>query len=323
MKNSFEPAVLIIAYRRVKGISQILQICKENNVNRIYVALDGPKKGNSDGDNNNLEIRQIVKNFQKNYSGKVFMLFRDQNFGCAASCLSACDWVFEKEKHVIILEDDCIPSKDFFTFARYSLDVLNRNEDVWLACGTQFAPRINQIDSWSLSKYALTWGWVTNQENWERISQAIRAGNQIKTKDTSIWERTYWNQGSRRAYSGWKDVWDTILLQQMISNDKYSILPSEPLVSNIGDDSSATHTLKKSPWLHLDFGKFTITENAPIISRETDQWLRKNFYRISLRHLLTTKISQIRDFLNIANVPFQPLLERWDFAESDRNIDQK
>ena len=320
MQTNVDPAVLIIAYRRAIEVSQILQISKENNIKRIYIALDGPKKGNSDGYNDNLKIRQIVESFQKNYSGKVIVLFRDQNVGCAASCLSACDWVFENEKHAIILEDDCIPSKDFFRFARHSLDVLDSNKDAWLACGTQFAPKDNKSDSWLFSKYALIWGWVTNQENWKEISQAIRAGNRIQKKDISIWERAYWNQGSRRAYSGWKDVWDTILLQQMIANGKYSILASEPLITNVGDDSSATHTLERSPWLHLNFGKFTVAEDAPIISSETDRWLRKNFYRISLRHLLTTKISLIRDSLNVANVPFRPLLERWDSAESNRNI---
>jgi hypothetical protein len=320
MKSNIDPAVLIIAYRRANEVIKILQICKENNINRIYIALDGPKKGNSEGYIDNLKIRKIVESFQNNYSGQVISLFRDQNVGCAASCLSACDWVFENEKYAIILEDDCIPSKDFFTFARYSLDVLDNNKDAWLACGTQFAPKNNQSDSWSFSKYALIWGWVTSQENWNEISQAIRVGNQIQKKDISFWERTYWNQGSRRAYSGWKDVWDTILLQQMIANGKYSILPSEPLVTNVGDDSSATHTLEKSSWLHLNFGKFTVSEDVPTISKETDCWLRKNFYRISLRHFLTTKITLMRDSLNIANVPFRPLLDRWDFAESNRNI---
>ena len=84
------------------------------------------------------------------------------------------------------------------------------------------APSNIQNDSWILSSYALIWGWVTNQVKWREMSSAIRSGNPIPKKNgISAWERVYWNQGSRRAYSGWKDVWDTILLQQMIANKNH------------------------------------------------------------------------------------------------------
>ena len=106
----------------------------------------------------------------------------------------------------------------------------------------------------------------------------------------------------------------------MIANKKYSIIPDEPLVSNVGDDSSATHTLEESPWLHIDFGKFADTKKAPAISKASDDWLRKNFYKISLRHLFTTRITLIRDNMNAKRVPLRPLRERWDKAEFNRKI---
>lgn len=319
MQNSTNPAVLIIAYRRAREVDQILQICKANKVKRIYVALDGPKNGNISGLEDNLQIRKIVEGFRKNYFGEVTTLFRDENVGCAASCLSACDWVFENEDYAIVLEDDCIPSNDFFSFAQYSIAAMNADTNIWLACGTQFVPRSEQGESWSLSKYALIWGWITSKNNWKEISRSIHHGNRIsKERNISIWERTYWNQGARRAHSGWKDVWDTILLQQMISNGKYSILPNEPLVTNVGDDSAATHTIDKSPWLHLNFGKFTVPHDPPSISYSTDRWLQENFYRISFRHLISTRITLARDYLNATRIPLKPLVERWNFAESNR-----
>ena len=323
MNTSADPAVLIIAYRRTKEVRKILQLCMDNGINRIYVALDGPKFGNVAGEKDNLDIRQMLEDFKEIYSGNIMTLFRDLNVGCASSCLSACDWIVEKEDHAIILEDDCIPSVDFFRFARNSIAELEGNKNVWLACGTQFAPKGDRSESWSLSKYALIWGWVTSKKNWKEISCAIRVGNQISNKrEVSLWERIYWNQGARRAYVGWKDVWDTILLQQMIANGKYSIIPNEPLVSNVGDDSSATHTLGKSPWLHLNFGTFAYTQNVPIISKTSDDWLRKNLYKISLRHLITTKITLIKDNIAKKRIPLRPLRERWDNAEFSRKIQQ-
>lgn len=179
MTDLANPAVLIIAYRRTLEIERILQECQENNIKKIYVALDGPKVGDTGGEKDNKAIRELVTNYQKNYSGVITTLFRDQNVGCAASCLSACDWVFENEEYVIVLEDDCIPSPDFFEFARASIDALDSNSNIWLACGTQFAPKDIHNDSWSLSSYALIWGWVTSRAKWKEISSAIRSGNPI------------------------------------------------------------------------------------------------------------------------------------------------
>ena len=313
------PTVLIIAYRRTAEIERILQECQKNNVDKIYIALDGPKDGNTNGEKDNNSIREIVANYQRNYSGVIMTLFRDQNVGCAASVLSACDWAFENEEYVIVLEDDCIPSRDFFEFVQASIDALDSDSNIWLACGTQFAPKDFLNDSWTLSSYALIWGWVTSQSKWKEISFAIRSGNPIpRQKGITPWERIYWNQGSRRAYSGWKDVWDTILLQQMIANNKYAILPHEPLITNVGNDFSATHTVGSSPWLNLKLGNFNTPHNSPAISTSTDKWLRSNFYKIALRHLVTTRITQLRDSLNKANIPLSPLFERWNFANSSR-----
>lgn len=311
------PAVLIIAYRRTTEIQRILQECKENHVDKIYIALDGPIDGNARGEKDNRAIREIVTNFRRDYSGVIKTLFRNQNVGCAASVLSACDWAFENEEYVIVLEDDCIPSRDFFVFAQSSIKELDSDSDIWLACGTQFTPSYILNDSWALSSYALIWGWATSQAKWKEISFAIRSGNPIpKQNNISPWERIYWNQGSRRAYSGWKDVWDTILLQQMIANKKYAILPNVPLITNVGNDSFAIHTVGSSPWLRLKLGNFNSPQNSPSVSTATDKWLRSNFYKISVRHLVTTRVTQLWDSLHKSNIPLSPLYKRWNFANS-------
>ena len=61
------PAVLIIAYRRTTEIERILQECKENHIDKIYVALDGPIDGNTNGERDNSAIREIVTNYRKTY----------------------------------------------------------------------------------------------------------------------------------------------------------------------------------------------------------------------------------------------------------------
>jgi hypothetical protein len=40
-------------------------------------------------------------------------------------------------------------------------------------------------------------------------------------------------------------------------------------------------------------------------------WLQKFFFRIAKRHLFTTQITRIRDFLKRGKMPFSPLRVRW------------
>lgn len=317
MKTDNTLAVLIISYRRSDGVRKLLDICKRNDISRIYLALDGPKNGSLVGKKVNFEIRQVIQDFTEKYPEvRVATLFRSKNLGCAASVLSACDWAFESEENLTILEDDCLPNDDFFTFSRCALEVMRTRKDIWLSCGTQFAPNPLSKDSWCLSRYALTWGWATTRENWIQISSALKSVDKRSSfSDRSFVERTYWLAGARRAFTGWVDVWDTILVQKMLANQKFSILPDSPLITNIGNDEEATHTRGASPWLYVHRGKFSDSGNTPVFAAEKDMWLFRAFFKISYRHLLSTLLTRVKDSFNKSRKPFCPLLHRWEEAE--------
>jgi hypothetical protein len=310
-------AVLIIGYRRSEGIKTLLEICLRNGVMRIYIALDGPQADSSLGKIDNAEIRKIIAEFAEAHPNIcVTTLFRDQNFGLGASVLSACDWAFENEEELAILEDDCFPNDDFFSFSIRAVEMMRSRSDIWLACGTQFAPNSTKAESWCLSRYALIWGWATTRENWVEISSALKSRDVLSSfLDRSIRERIYWLEGSRRVRDGWVDGWDTILVQKMLARQKFSILPDNPLVTNNGNDSQATHTRDDSPWLNAHRGKFSDDTTSPLYSLEKDRWLFKVFFKISYRHLLSTQVTRIRDTLNISKRPLEPLLVRWHEAE--------
>ena len=319
MTTENEIAVLIIGYRRKDNIKKILKICAANKVSTIYVALDGPKQDSRPGLIDNLEIRRVIDDFERIYAGEIKKFYHNSNLGCAASVLSACDWAFGTAQNLIILEDDCIPTNDFFKFSKLSLIEMEKNSDIWISCGTQFAPKNLSNDSWVLSRYALTWGWCTNRRNWTEISLCIKANIKLKVNynnSLSLQEAIYWTAGSRRAHQGWTDVWDTILVKQMIRNSKLAVLPVIPLVTNKGNDVFATNTIGFSPWLNLQTGSFPDNPGDLNLSIVHEDWLRKEFYAISLRHLFTTQFTKFRDFLNRRNILRNPLLQRWDEANS-------
>ena len=306
-------AVLIIGYKRPANIALILDLCQFSGISEIFVSIDGPKEGDLKGLQDFKKIKEVVLDFRQNFLGEIKVNFRKNNVGCAASVLSSCDWFFEQTEYGMILEDDCIPSKYFFDFARSTRTYLEETNDVWLSCGTQFAPNEILPDSPILSKYALTWGWVTTRQKWLEIRENLmtaQINSLLISHNSNIIDSIYWQAGSRRAYKGFTDVWDTILVYLMQVNNKYAILPSQNLVSNIGDDIAATHTKETSIFLNKSVGKFIEDSQTPQFSNIADAWIKKNVYSISFRHAITTNLTRIKDYLN-KNKRKPELLNRW------------
>jgi hypothetical protein len=311
-------AALIVAYRRHENVSKLIDILSNQGVKRIYVAIDR----NSPSDLNSLidvnKTIEVAIEARMKMPEQLRVAIHVENVGCSAAVLSACEWFFENEEFGLILEDDCIPSQEFLTYANYSRKIIETNSDVWLFCGTQFAPYEKSVDTWSLSKYALIWGWGTSKRNWNQIATSLRKnGMNIFSNDVSFAEKQYWSVGARRSSSGVVDAWDNILIQRMLSLRKKAILPKYALVSNIGNDSAATHTISNSNWLGLKTGSFDPPKAAPLENPSLDSWLKTKFYKISIRHIFTTQITYFLDHITGRRRRSDDLMSRWKNASQN------
>ena len=228
------------------------------------------------------------------------------------SCLNT---IFQDEKQVVILEDDCIPTLDFFLFMDASFREIEKNPEIGIACGAQFAPlNITQGD-WILSRYPFNWGWGISQYNWRLLSATIVEGDRLKSVESQITrtECCYWNAGSRRALNGFTDVWDTLLVREMIRRHFLAILPGANLVKNVGNDEHALHTQGAQEWTNFSTGKFIEHNNVPNFHSGFDEWARSKFYKISRRHYFSTKITWLFDTF-LRKPSRKPLKQRIQFA---------
>jgi hypothetical protein len=132
-------------------------------------------------------------------------------------------------------------------------------------------------------------------------------------------EKVYWDEGSRRALDGYTDVWDTLLVREMLRHGLYSILPAQNLVTNVGNDVHALHTHSQEEWTNYPTGKFKRNTSIPLFNEKCDTWMRKIFYQISIRHILSTKITRLRD-LNPNRRKRKPLGKRIQSAEANFSL---
>jgi hypothetical protein len=313
ISNSSGLSLLLIAFQRASSIRDILEVSIRARIQNVYVVVDSPLV--SKNQHSQKEVYLILDQYKDRFETfKVFQ--RSHNVGCAISVLTGLDWIFNHEDYVCILEDDCVPTLDFFQFVLDSKIHLENDPDLLLACGTQFAPENMTQGSWVKSSYSLTWGWATTKKNWIEIrngfihQQLLFDKFSIRQTFSMLFSlnRKYWSTGSRRAIEGYVDVWDTVLVNILLTENKYAILPSVSLVVNVGSDAFATHT-KTSKWTNLHVGNYFPSKDSPKINQEVELWLRRHFFRIRLRHFVTNRFSTIRDFF--FTPPRSPLIERW------------
>ena len=290
--------ILITAYKRSENLGRIFEICKEAGVTRIYFAVDGPA---TLVDKPAVEkVKILIRNFTADDVVKVVSYFAPKNAGCSAAVINACDWFFKKEKFGAIIEDDCIPSLEFIEFMREAMPLIEKNDRIWLACGTQFFPEILTGTSWALSKYPMHWGWGTTAAAWKesRVQLELNPPKFRKyLKSLRSAELVYWFAGERRGYYGFTDVWDTIYTSNMIRLSRLAIVPSTNLVTNIGDDTFATNTTGNQKYTNFPTMRYEKSLMTPVRNYKYDQVVKKNYFKISTRHYLTTLVTLIIDIV--------------------------
>ena len=292
-------SILIVAYRRPFNVEKILYSSKLAGFTKLYITLDAPKDASGKAFDDHGKTIEVVETFERQTGITVNKRYFESNHGCAVSLITGIDWVLSDSQKIIILEDDCLPTDNFFEFIVNKMPFLENSSDIWLICGTQFAPEQITRGSSPISRFALTWGWATTKERWKEIRPSFYdKPNHLNLRDIFALtpKQAFWTAGYRRAHQGFTDVWDTVLIQRMHQMRKFAILPSVSLVLNVGNDEVSTHVPGNSQWTNrIPVGSIENIHSDPAKNSRVDSWLENSFYGIRIRHVLTTKLTLLLD----------------------------
>jgi hypothetical protein len=291
------PPVLILAYRRLDSLINIIEGLKKIGCREIYISCDGPDRSNQ-FDANFLKVQGYLNSLKSTNEIEYRIRIQSEHFGCAVNVLSSVDWFFSNVSFGVVLEDDCIPSEQFFKFIDHSKNVFMENREIWFICGTQAVPSFYFSDSWVLSDYPQLWGWATSSERWKEMKLQLLNHRFLSEKDSTIdyFERVYWNAGSRRALEGFTDVWDTVIVQLMRGNGKLALLPNKNLVINIGDDTFATNVNGVKLHLYSKTYSFNFPVSPPVQNSLADSWFYAEILKGHKGRLITIKINIFLDY---------------------------
>ena len=253
MVDAFTPptqlrtAVLFLLFNRPDTTALVFEAIRKAKPPRLYVAADGPRADRQGEAEKVAKVREIAT--AVDWPCEVKTLFRDDNLGCKDAVSGGITWFFEHEEQGIILEDDCLPHSDFFTFCDVLLERYADEERVSVITGNNFQNGLKRGEaSYYFSKYNHCWGWASwrrawvhyqgDLEFWPEWSQS--EGWREKTPDPV--ERRYWRKIAQEVISNKVDSWAYPWLLSCVYAGGLTATPNKNLVANIGFGDGATHT---------------------------------------------------------------------------------
>ena len=244
-------AILFLIFNRPNETKRVFEIIRELKPKKLYVVGDGSRNKVEE-----IQCSLARKVIEVDWECEVLTRFNTNNLGCRLNVSSAIDWFFQNEERGIILEDDVIPTKDFFIYCDELLEKYKNDERIGAISGVNFVPNVvKDIDaSYFFSNHINIWGWATWRRVWEKYDVEMR-GWKVSKRDKELfglnidgWKnRSYWSRIFDATSSGKINTWDYQLVYMFYRNKYLSITPKYNLVENIGFNGLATHTSGGKP----------------------------------------------------------------------------
>lgn len=234
--------IALFVYDRPEHTMQSLDALKKNNINKLYIFADGPKR------NSSLEKINQVKDIIKSMDWcETEIIENEKNKGLANSIVDGVNHVLQKHERIIVLEDDCVPSEDFVDFMNACFNKYEKNDQVMSVTG--YAPPINVPVDYPYDIYfsyrSSSWGWGTWKRAWKHynrnpeILQEIDSSRDLRTKVDRAGKDLY--PMLKAQFKGKLDSWSIFWSLNIIKEDGLCINPVESRIINIGNDGTGVH----------------------------------------------------------------------------------
>ena len=241
--------ILLIAWRRPHTLRQVIDAVRPVAPSRVFVACDGPNP-NRLGEDKKVAATRAVIETEIDWTCQIDRLYSDVNLGCRVGVSRAITWFFEQVEEGIILEDDCVPHPDFFTYCTTLLKRYRDDTRVWCISGNNFQKGQWRGDgSYYFSRYNHCWGWASWRRCWSKYDAELtqwpklRKSKLLKTIFEDSVERQYWSDIWQKLLErGQPDTWDYQWSFTCFVNSGLTALPNRNLINNVGFDGDATHT---------------------------------------------------------------------------------
>lgn len=248
-QKTFKAPILFVIFRRKDTALQVIDAISKVRPEKLYISQDGPRNKNEEKEI--LDVRKAVLS-KINWKCQLTVWSHGKNLGLKKHIPEAFDKFFKKEEYGIYLEDDTLPSDEFFYFEKALLEKYKNNKNIFSINGTNFYPEsIKSKDSYYLSKLGDIWGFGLWKRSWELYDSEMKDFESLSKSDKyksyffSLRYKFYLESFWKAIINGKIDSWAMQLIHAAVKNDMYFITPKFNMVNNIGVNSGSNISLQK------------------------------------------------------------------------------
>lgn len=245
--------IAIIFFNRPDSFKKVLEAVSKVKPSKLFLIQDGAR---SEKDIINVnKCRELISIIDWNC--QIFKNFSENNLGCGRRMSSGISWVFDYVEKAIILEDDCVPSTDFFFFCIENLNKYENDKRILMISGmNHFGETPGVKEDYFFAINGAIWGWATWKRAWKLFDYSASAiedkeivdflltsgiePRHVAKADVKQWKTTNQKVKNGEKMSYWAHQWR---LSKMI-NHNLCIIPKYNLVTNVGD-IDPTHPASK------------------------------------------------------------------------------
>jgi len=179
---SFSTPLLLIVFNRPDKTKKLLKILEEIKPKKLYVSADGPRVNSAKDKQLCFEVRELFKHIK--WECDINLKFSEINLSCKKNVVESINWFFSEVDMGIILEDDCYPTKSFFTFCKILLEKYKNEEQIMQINGTNLGINYSKTNqhSYFASKLNHVWGWATWRRAWKNFDTNMSDYQILKEK---------------------------------------------------------------------------------------------------------------------------------------------
>lgn len=231
------PPILFIVFNRLETAMAVLAAIAVERPARLYIAADGPRVARPEEASRTKQVREAVL-AAIDWPCDVRVQFQEHNLGCRRGVVAAIDWFFANEPEGIILEDDVVPSPDFFRFCADMLDRYRDEPRVMMVSGTNLLGAGVESDTFFFSSLGSIWGWASWRDAWAKYDVDMKGWGeplaaQLRKRHghaTARYLRHIFDFHHKHAV----DTWDTQWSYTVHAQDGLAVMTSSNLIRNIG-----------------------------------------------------------------------------------------
>mgnify|MGYP003207438322 CR=1 FL=1 len=234
-----ETPVLFVTFVRPDYARQTWEGIKATKPKTLYFYSNKGRAEKEGEVERNNEIRSYINEIDWDCDLHIF--FREECVNVYDSLRGAIDWLFDNEERGIILEEDCVPTKAFFSFVDQMIEKFKEDKRVWCISGDNIKQNPSGYD-YMFSHLHAMYGWASWRDRWRMVNW-----DHLYIKET-IDEHIYYRlfktkeqaKAKEKALSNMEDMlyrtkcWDYIFGLCMDQYHALTVQPKEHLVKNIG-----------------------------------------------------------------------------------------